>query len=91
MSVDLIHFNADDQKVTIDGGEGGIRTPGTCIRTIDFESTALDHSATSPKLMEILKNGLQRCEKILQRPKNADSILQYVWSPQIPVHQFSRY
>ena len=30
------------------GGEGGIRTPGTCKRTIDFESTALDHSATSP-------------------------------------------
>ena len=31
------------------GGEGGIRTPGTRKRTIDFESTALDHSATSPK------------------------------------------
>ena len=42
------------------GGEGGIRTPGTCKHTIDFESTALDHSATSPKQMEILKNGLQR-------------------------------
>ena len=47
--VEQIHFNADDQKVTIDGGEGGIRTPGTLKRTIDFESTALDHSATSPK------------------------------------------
>ena len=33
------------------GGEGGIRTPGTFKRTIDFESTALDHSATSPKQM----------------------------------------
>ena len=33
------------------GGEGGIRTPGTRKRTIDFESTALDHSATSPKQM----------------------------------------
>ena len=32
------------------GGEGGIRTPGTRKRTIDFESTALDHSATSPNL-----------------------------------------
>ena len=32
------------------GGEGGIRTPGTRERTIDFESTAFDHSATSPDL-----------------------------------------
>ena len=69
------------------GGEGGIRTPGTRKRTIDFESTALDHSATSPKQMGILKNGLQRCEKILQRPKNADPVLQSVRSLQIPVHQ----
>ena len=51
LSVDSIYFNADDQRVTIDGGEGGIRTPGTRKRTIDFESTALDHSATSPKQM----------------------------------------
>ena len=42
-------------KKLCDGGEGGIRTPGTRKRTIDFESTALDHSATSPKQMEILK------------------------------------
>ena len=54
LSVDLIHFNADNQRVKIDGGEGGIRTPGTRKRTIDFESTALDHSATSPK--QILNN-----------------------------------
>ena len=32
------------------GGEEGIRTPGTRERTIDFESTAFDHSATSPDL-----------------------------------------
>ena len=57
------------------GGEGGIRTPGTCKRTIDFESTALDHSATSPKQMGILKNGLQQCEKILHRPNNTDLVL----------------
>ena len=44
----------------IDGGEGGIRTPGTHKRTIDFESTALDHSATSPNQMEKLNNGLHR-------------------------------
>ena len=30
------------------GGERGIRTPGTRERTIDFESTAFDHSAISP-------------------------------------------
>ena len=42
------------------GGEGGIRTPGTRKRTIDFESTALDHSATSPNRMEKLNNGLHR-------------------------------
>ena len=70
------------------GGEGGIRTPGTRKRTIDFESTALDHSATSPKQMEILKNGLQRFEKILQRLKNTDPVLQSVWALQIPAHQF---
>ena len=73
--------------MTTYGGEGGIRTPGTLKRTIDFESTALDHSATSPKQMEILKNGLQRCEKILQRPKNADQVLQSVISMQVAVHQ----
>ena len=88
LSVDTIYFNADDQRVKIDGGEGGIRTPGTRKRTIDFESTALDHSATSPKQMEILKNGLQRFEKILQRLKNADPVLQSVWALQIPAHQF---
>ena len=32
----------------ITGGERGIRTPGTRERTIDFESTAFDHSAISP-------------------------------------------
>src|SRR5580698_9100933 len=29
-------------------GEGGIRTPGTRKGTLDFESSAFDHSATSP-------------------------------------------
>ena len=70
------------------GGEGGIRTPGTRTRTIDFESTALNHSATSPKQIGILKNGLQRCEKILQRPKNTGPVLQSVRYLQIFVHQF---
>jgi hypothetical protein len=31
-----------------DGGEGGIRTHGEFHPTSDFESGALDHSATSP-------------------------------------------
>jgi Malate/L-lactate dehydrogenase len=32
----------------INGGEGGIRTPGTFARTPHFECGAIDHSATSP-------------------------------------------
>ncbi len=76
-----------DSHGSMCGGEGGIRTPGTRKRTIDFESTALDHSATSPKQMGMLKNSLQRCEKILQRPKNADPVLQSVSSLQILVYQ----
>ena len=31
------------------GGEGGIRTPGTLSGTTDFESVTFGHSATSPK------------------------------------------
>ena len=31
------------------GGEGGIRTPGTLPGTTDFESVTFSHSATSPK------------------------------------------
>ena len=34
------------------GGEGGIRTHGKRKPTVDFESTAFDHSATSPKKSE---------------------------------------
>lgn len=33
----------------MDGGEGGIRTPGTLARTPHFECGAIDHSATSPR------------------------------------------
>ena len=51
------------------GGEGGIRTPGTRKRTIDFESTALDHSATSPKQMEIIKNGCSDVKNIAKTKK----------------------
>ena len=52
-------------NISFVGGEGGIRTPGTRKRTIDFESTALDHSATSPRELRIVKNVLHRFEKIL--------------------------
>ena len=37
-------------NISFDGGEGGIRTPGTRERTIDFESITLNHSDTSPDL-----------------------------------------
>lgn len=35
------------------GGEGGIRTPGTVARTPHFECGAIDHSATSPAVPRI--------------------------------------
>jgi len=38
--------------------------------------------------MVILKNGLQRFEKILQRLKNAAPVLQSVRALHIPAHQF---
>ena len=34
--------------VVENGGEGGIRTPGTFARTTDFESAPFDRSGTSP-------------------------------------------
>ena len=46
--------------VCISGGEGGIRTHGTASRTPDFKSGALDHSATSPKIVIPAKAGTQR-------------------------------
>ena len=33
----------------LNGGEGGIRTPGRVSTTTDFESVTFGHSATSPK------------------------------------------
>ena len=38
--------------VGINGGEGGIRTPGTLARTSHFECDAIDHSATSPHALK---------------------------------------
>ena len=37
------------RKYPWNGGEGGIRTPGTLSDTTDFESVTFGHSATSPK------------------------------------------
>jgi hypothetical protein len=36
------------------GGEGGIRTPGTLSGTTDFESVTFGHSATSPNSLELI-------------------------------------
>ena len=38
----------DFGRTDVNGGEGGIRTPGTVARTPHFECGAIDHSATSP-------------------------------------------
>ena len=38
-----------DTHIPLNGGEGGIRTPGTLSGTTDFESVTFGHSATSPK------------------------------------------
>ena len=56
------------------GGEGGIRTPGTRKRTIDFESTALDHSATSPKLVVTLNNLLKHIQNKTKKYRSIPSI-----------------
>jgi hypothetical protein len=43
----------------MDGGRGGIRTPGTVSRTLDFESSAFNHSATLPRwAITMLENHL---------------------------------
>ena len=70
------------------GGGGGIRTPGTLKRTIDFESTALDHSATSPmqiKNIEVLFAGMWQN---IAKTKIAKTILQSLRFLQILVHKF---
>ena len=41
----------------VTGGEGGIRTPGTLAGTTDFESAAIDHSATSPRDANFIRAG----------------------------------
>jgi hypothetical protein len=43
----------------IPGGKGEIRTHGTPKRTLDFESSAFDHSATFPGLIPCSTKALQ--------------------------------
>lgn len=51
----------------MNGGEGEIRTHGTASRSVDFESTAFDHSATSPHTTLSLYRSLKRCQIFLGR------------------------
>ena len=57
----------------LNGGEGGIRTPGELSPTPDFESGTFDHSDTSPKN----KNLLRLKFFILQQKKS----VRYIDSP----------
>jgi hypothetical protein len=41
-------FQGRKTYIEINGGERGSRTPGEVTPTVDFESTAFDHSAISP-------------------------------------------
>src|SRR3546814_8207309 len=43
-------WNYVEPHGTVGGGQGEIRTHGTPKRTLDFESSAFDHSATCPFL-----------------------------------------
>ena len=42
------------------GGEGGIRTPGTRKRSTVFKTAAFNHSATSPNTTFLLLSGRKR-------------------------------
>ncbi len=46
---DPIVCSFKEQRVRDPGGEHGIRTHGTVTGTLDFESSAFDHSASSPR------------------------------------------
>ena len=56
---------------SVDGGKGGIRTPGTVARTRDFQSRTFGHSVTFPGLNRVLSETLRafeylQCALILQ-------------------------
>ena len=74
-------------NISLFGGEGGIRTPGTRKRTIDFESTALDHSATSPKSDGKVQKRFAAIWKNIAKTKNAGAVMQIMHSLQTPDHE----
>ena len=47
---------------SVDGGKGGIRTPGTVARTRDFQSRTFGHSVTFPGLNWVLSETLRAFE-----------------------------
>ena len=50
---------------SVDGGKGGIRTPGTVARTRDFQSRTFGHSVTFPGLNWVFSE-TQRAFEYLQ-------------------------
>ena len=49
---------------SVDGGKGGIRTPGTVARTRDFQSRTFGHSVTFPGLNRVFSETLKTVEYI---------------------------
>ena len=47
---------------SVDGGKGGIRTPGTVARTRDFQSRTFGHSVTFPGLNWVFSKTLMAFE-----------------------------
>src|SRR2546427_11938656 len=64
------------------GGEGGIRTPGTVSRTPVFKTGAFNHSATSPTTTVLLQSAeclelKQRCSFVCNRLAGRDPGVQW--------------
>src|SRR6267378_2081000 len=49
------------------GGEGGIRTHGTVSRTLAFEASAFNRSATSPRSLQLNRSRASRFSAIRER------------------------
>ena len=47
---------------SVDGGKGGIRTPGTVARTRDFQSRTFGHSVTFPGLNWVFSETMSEFE-----------------------------
>ena|SRR5215469_2536438 len=52
MGVDRVDYGRQAIEHASDGGEGGIRTPDTVPRIPVFKTGAINHSATSPELLQ---------------------------------------